>query len=333
MRKNAMRNHLTHGALLTIAISVLSPTVAFATPPQAGAGAGSTDAARQHYDRGVKLYEEEDYRAALIEFKRAYEIAPNTAVLFNIGQSYYQLLDYANALTTFEKYQSEAGADIPAARKAQVTSEVEELRGRVARVTVTVNVPDAEIFVDDTSVGKSPLSTPLLVSAGRRKITAQKAGKQAGTKIVEAAGGDQLSVQLDLADLAVAGNGPMQPSGPTTRTEPASYLPAYIGIGVAVVGVGVGAIFGGIALGNKSTLDSECQNKTCPNNSQSDIDTMSRNATISTIGFAVGIVGAGVAVVDFIIAKPHVVEDRAAKNGFSITPMIGPVSAGFSGRF
>jgi hypothetical protein len=136
-------------------------------------------------------------------------------------------------------------------------------------------------------------------------------------------------VQLDLAEV-VTGPGP---STPTTRTEPANYLPAYIGLGVAAVGIGVGSIFGAIALGNKSDLDSQCQNKTCPNSSQDSISAMSRNATISTIGFAVGVIGVGVAVVDFIIAKPHVVEEKSGKNGFQIAPMIGPGSAGFYGKF
>ncbi len=331
MRKNATRRSLTHGILILSLLATTSPAIAQTAQtaqPTPSAGGGTVEA-RQHYDRGVKLYEEEDYRAALIEFKRAYEIAPNVAVLFNIGQSYYELLDYANALTTFEKYQAEAGNDIPPAKKTQVNSEVEELRGRVARVTVTVNVPAAEIFVDDVSVGKSPMNLPLLVSAGRRKITAQKAGRQTAIKTVEAAGGDQLTVQLDLTEAI----GPAQPSGPTTRTEPANYLPAYIGLGVAAVGVGVGTIFGAIALGNKSDLDSQCQNKTCPNADQDSISTLSRNATISTIGFAVGVIGVGVAVVDFIIAKPHVIEEKSGKNGFQISPMIGPGSAGFYGKF
>jgi hypothetical protein len=152
------------------------------------------------------------------------------------------------------------------------------------------------------------------------------------TKMIEAAGGDNVNVALDLPEVAVAQNGSQQPSGPTTRTEPANYLPAYIGLGIAVFGVGVGSIFGGIALGNKSNLDSVCQNKTCPSSSSDDISTLSRNATISTIGFGVGIVGLGVAVVDFIIAKPHVVE-TGSQAGIRIDPMIGPGSAGISGRF
>ena len=39
--------------------------------------------ARAHFSRGVEFYKEGDYRTALIEFKRAYEVLPNYKVLYN----------------------------------------------------------------------------------------------------------------------------------------------------------------------------------------------------------------------------------------------------------
>jgi len=56
--------------------------------------------AGKHFQRGVTLYNETDYRAALVEFRRAYDLAPNAAVLYNIGETEYQLRDYASALIT-----------------------------------------------------------------------------------------------------------------------------------------------------------------------------------------------------------------------------------------
>src|SRR4051812_31637230 len=56
-----------------------------------------------HFQRAVQLYSEADYRAALVEFKRAYELAPHVTVLYNLGQTHYQLQNYAEALNTFER--------------------------------------------------------------------------------------------------------------------------------------------------------------------------------------------------------------------------------------
>ncbi|HEX7603304.1 MAG TPA: hypothetical protein VF316_16915, partial [Polyangiaceae bacterium] len=53
--------------------------------------------AGQHFQRAVSLYNETDYNGALVEFKRAYATAPNVNVLYNIGQSQFQLQRYAQA--------------------------------------------------------------------------------------------------------------------------------------------------------------------------------------------------------------------------------------------
>ena len=61
-----------------------------------GALASQHDAAK-HFERAVVLYGESDYQGALVEFKRAYAIAPNPTVLYNIGEAQFQLQDYAGA--------------------------------------------------------------------------------------------------------------------------------------------------------------------------------------------------------------------------------------------
>src|SRR3954465_9847176 len=102
----------------------LAPVCAHAETPTAA----SVEEARQHYKRGVDLYGEANYTAALIEFRRAYEIAPNFSVLYNIGQIHYQLHDYADSLRTFQAYLSEGGNKVPSARRTEVEREVAYLR-------------------------------------------------------------------------------------------------------------------------------------------------------------------------------------------------------------
>src|SRR5690606_16554980 len=50
--------------------------------------------ARTRYDRGTKLYHDGAYEQALIEFERAYELAPAYRILYNIGQAAMLLRDY-----------------------------------------------------------------------------------------------------------------------------------------------------------------------------------------------------------------------------------------------
>jgi hypothetical protein len=186
---------------LALAAALLMPLAssAQAAPP------GEADA---HFKRGVELYKEADYAAALIEFRRAYELDPRFQVLYNIGEDYYQLQDYANALKTLEKYLKEGGAQISKERRDEVQKEVDKLRTRVATLDITTTVPDVELFIDDVSVGKTPLPGPIVVSAGRRKLTATMAGKPVVSQVVELAGGDSKKLPLTITDDAKPGTSP-----------------------------------------------------------------------------------------------------------------------------
>ena len=175
------------------------------------------DEAKRRFQSGLELFKEGNYQASLVEFKRAYEIAPNYNVLYNIGQVYFQLQDYVNASKYLNQYLDEGGKRITPQRRQEVEGDLDKLKGRIAQVTVTVNVTGAQITVDDQPLGQSPIGQPSLVSAGRRTFTAAKEGRQTVRKVVEVAGGDRLEIQLDLPELA-PGQAPtplppIQPSG------------------------------------------------------------------------------------------------------------------------
>ena len=88
------------------------------------------------------------------------------------------------------------------------------------------------------------------------------------------------------------------------------------------MGLVIGGVFGGLALGTKSTLDSHCVNKTCPASEQSDIDSLSTKATVSTVGFGVGIVG--VAVGAILLGVSHSHEEAAAAKLEPPRPRVSP---------
>jgi hypothetical protein len=213
-----------------------------ATPATTAAPAGEADA---HFRRGVDLYKETDYAAALIEFRRAYELEPRYQALYNIAETHYQLTDYASALRAFEKYLHDGGAQIAPGRRDEVQKEIEKLRTRVATLEVTANLPDVDIAVDDLSVGKTPLAAPLMVSAGRRKLTATRAGKPPITQIVELAGGDIKKVALVVPD-----------DGGAPEAAPAGRVPVVPWVITGVLAAGA-VVTGALALGASSAVNSD----------------------------------------------------------------------------
>jgi hypothetical protein len=246
------------GALVASAI--------LAIPPPARADA--RDDAKVHFQRGVALYKDADFRAALIEFQRAYEAVPNYKVLYNIGQASLELQDYAGALTAFRRFLSEGGKDIPADRTKQVEGEIGKLEARVARLLVRSDVEDAELLVDDVPVGKTPLSAPVLVGAGRRRIALHKAGFAPVTRTVDLAGGDETAVDLPMGaqkPIAEPSAAVAPPSAPATPAEPPAAMVRERGggpstwtwVGIAATGaLAVGtAVVGGVAVASKGDWD------------------------------------------------------------------------------
>ncbi|MEO5726593.1 MAG: PEGA domain-containing protein [Byssovorax sp.] len=177
--------------------------------------ASAQDEAASRFKKGLDLFKEGDYQAALIELRRANELAPNYNVLYNIGQVYFQLQDYPNALHSLQRYLVEGGKAIDIKRRLEVEKDIEKLKTRVANLEIAVNVPDAEVTVDDVSAGKSPLPKTVLVGAGRHRIVVSKAGFGSVTRVVEIASAELQKVPVELVETK-----PVAPDKPPPASLP-----------------------------------------------------------------------------------------------------------------
>ncbi|MET0413292.1 MAG: PEGA domain-containing protein [Polyangiaceae bacterium] len=181
---------------------------AAATAAPTAPGAAATPApseevtaeARRRFDRGIELYADGDFSLALIEFNRAFQLVSNYRVLYNIGQVNLQLARYADARRALEAYLKQGGSDVPEDRASSVQRDLAMLEQRTAFLTVTTNVPGAEVLIDDLTVGTTPLTEPLLVDAGVHRISARKPGYMPRGQQVTLAGADEttLAIQLDV---------------------------------------------------------------------------------------------------------------------------------------
>lgn len=188
----AYRNSQSRLAAAALALAIL------AAPWTASADAPKTGDADSHFRRGVELYKDNDYATALVEFQRAYDIDPKFQVLYNIAGSQVQLQDYAGALKTFQRYLTEGGKKVTPRRKFEVEREIEKLKKRVARLTVTTSEIGAAVSIDDMAAATTPMAEPIVVSAGRRKVTATLAGRPPVTQMVDLAGGDTQTILLQI---------------------------------------------------------------------------------------------------------------------------------------
>jgi hypothetical protein len=183
-------------ALIALLATVPSPAPARATDAVAQAQA--------HFKRGVELYEEGDYAGSLVEFRRAYDLVPNSKVLFNLGRVASAQHDHALALGYYRKYLADSGAQLPAGRRREVEEEIQRLTRRVGHLRILVGAPGAQVTVDDVTVGVAPLSEPILVNAGRRRVAAALPNLPPVARVAEVAGEELITVTLDLRPVAPA---------------------------------------------------------------------------------------------------------------------------------
>jgi hypothetical protein len=172
------------GMLLGLSLLLAMPARADHTGRDAG----------KHFQRGVDLYNDGDFRGALVEFKRAYALLPRASVLYDIGETQFQLQDYASALTTMRRFLAETSP--AAAHRAEVEATVETLIGRVGKIALTADVVQCDVSVDDQPAGTTPLGDSILVSIGPRRVSVSCPNRPVATRRVEVAAGELVHVDV-----------------------------------------------------------------------------------------------------------------------------------------
>jgi tetratricopeptide (TPR) repeat protein len=237
-------NRLARNAVALLLVTLLWGSAARAQPVPSPAAEAS-----RHFNRGVELYNDGDLRGALVEFKKAYALLPRASVLYDIGQTHYQMQDYAQALQTLERYLSETGPN--AVHRAEVQETVQVLRGRVGRIAVTADRHDCEVTLDDQPAGTTPLVQPLLVSIGRRRIGVTCPGAQRVAREVEVTAGETVPLDLKVGGSVAqptAGSPAMVSSAPLADTRKAGRRSTVIAWAITAVlaGTAVGLYAGAI---------------------------------------------------------------------------------------
>jgi hypothetical protein len=218
--------------------------------------------ARERFDLAVKLYDEGNYDAALVEFQRAAALRPSYKLFYNMGQVRVALDDPAAALEAYRQYLEQGGDKIPAARRAQVQTEMKRLEQRVARVTVETDVPGAEVSIDDVPMGKTPLAGPLLVNAGSRRVQVRHPGHASQSRVVSLAGAVQERVRFTLvgraeetAPVLPARTPVPTPHAPSGAPENGERSGLWIGWAVTGALAAGAAVTGVMALSKNSDLE------------------------------------------------------------------------------
>jgi tetratricopeptide (TPR) repeat protein len=187
--------HLLKKIILVLAVLAIPAGPVFA---RADSAAKARAEAKKHFDRAMELNNDGQVAEAVIEFKRAYEIAPQHTVLYNLGQAYITLAKPVEAVAALQRYLDEGGKDIKPARRAEVEQEIARQTTRIATLEIR-GLPDgAQVRVNGADVGKAPLGKWISVGIGDHVVSATAEGYDPAEVKVTVAGEDRKTVELTL---------------------------------------------------------------------------------------------------------------------------------------
>jgi hypothetical protein len=283
----------------------------------AAAGPEAASEASTHFNRAVQLYREGNLDAALAEFTRANELAPNYRLLYNMAQVQAERHDYVRALQLMQAYLQQGGAEIPAARRAEVEQEQTRLRERVALLWVSADAPGAKLFVNEEPVASLPLQALVPLNPGLIRVRVEADGRKPYIGDLNVAGGDRPRLEVALEVQPMVATGPREPE--------IDYTPVWIS-GVAAGALGIGALTFALVT-SKANDDLDEQLDTFPGNASEIEDQRSKIKTFAglTDGFAIGtLLAAGVGA--YYLIFPLYVSEEHPEQGEAVR-----VSAGLGG--
>lgn len=252
--KRALRSLLV-GAVLSVGLGFSSPAFADDRAVE--------DAAKARYAEGVKLYNKKKYEEARAAFLQAIALKKRPAAVMMLGQSALKSGRWLEASKSFDEFVVLQG-DMPTKLKDLVETGKKEARAHIGRFTF--DVPEgSEVTIDGE---KLPDLKPIDIAVGTHTVVVAHHDEKK-TLEVPAEAGKVTEVHPAFVPKAIiptdtrsrpttpppstATQGPME--SPSILTPPATKWPLYTLGAIGVGGLGLAAVFGGLAANARHGVD------------------------------------------------------------------------------
>lgn len=337
------RSHRSRFAalLVTVGITLAAGTVHAQAASQPSAA--DLESARELYRDGKELRQKGDLRGALERFKAAHGYGQTPVTGIELGKTHLQLGELVEAREMFlsigrikvasDETEKSASARTEAAQLA------EQLRPRIPTLVVKVSGvkadAPAQVAIDGANAPVVSLSSMRKVNPGEHAIVVRVSGREE-KRSVSLAEGETKEVDVAFTDASpkVADDATVGAGTPADNAASGSggrpvHVVTWIGLGIGVAGIGLGAVTGVMALGKAGSVTDACRGVSCPPSARADVEDGRTVANISTIAFAVGAAGLATAAVGYFVLSP--IRKTARTNGVHLA--LTPAWAGIHGDF
>jgi len=170
------------------------------------------DEARDRFNQALRLVDAQRFEEAAVEFKRAYELSPNPAVLYNLGQAHAAARHPAQAVAAFRAYLSQT-TDSGDVRRGQALAELTRLEQLLGVLVLSTRPSNVSVRVDGRPV---EVSGPLELDPGSHLIVVSSPGYAVAEREVLAVSGSSQTWELELSVLSI----PTLPADATSQLTP-----------------------------------------------------------------------------------------------------------------
>lgn len=330
-------------------LGVLAPSTARADEPSAA----DIASARKLGFEGITQADKGNCAGAVDKLARAEKLFHAPTTLGRLGECQVQLGKVVEGTENLGRAaREELAPNAPpafVAARARAKKALAAAMPKLAHAKIVVKAPPGVTFavaVDSVPVPAANVGEDRALDPGPHLVEATAPGYLTASSAINLREGGTEEVTLTLAvDPNAAKAAPVvaSPAGADTTTAkpvtpPAEGSPnrtlAYVVLGVGVVGVGVGTVFGLTALSKKNDLAKECPNNACRTTQQDNLDSAKSAGTISTIAFGAGAAALIVGGVLFFTASPRATTaNGAAPAKLVARPYFDMTSAGVVGSF
>lgn len=276
--------------LVASALSVL--------PLRAHAQSSDPAAAETLFEAGRAAFERKDYDEACAKFAESHRLDPAAGTLINLAACNEERGKLASAWENWREALSLLRVDDE--RRPGVEKRKLELDARLPRLEVRL-APGApsgsDVSRDGVTLGPAALGLPLPVDPGPHRVEVRALGRSPRSYEVVAEEGRLVELVVDV--------GPVLSGAQATSTAKAPPPPrpdsssdsrrttGYTVGGIGLLGLGIGAVTGLVALDRKNTIEETCEKKddryACPSEGADAAKSGKTLATVSTIATISGL--------------------------------------------
>lgn len=318
-------------AALALALGVSAPARAQPVPgPDAARPGSDLEQAREAYRAALAMETAGDWAGALTKINEVATVRLTPQVRFHLGRCQDKLGRWTEAVGSYRMAIAEAEA-------AGVADVVREARAALAilepalpRLTITrgAGAAGATVYLDGIALGETSIGAPLAVDPGPHRVDARSGARQVQSTVTMAAR-ERRGFVIDLPIEGAGSTGP-RVAAPAAEHRDASpsRAPAFVALGVGVVGLGLAGTFWALRAGTVSDLEDRCVGGHCPAELESTSDRGKAFTVASAAGLAVAVVGIG-AFSWLLLREPSSPVPPAA----AVAVGVGPSGAALGGRF